>query len=48
LCRCRSVRENRDVSDEEKKPENKKRINIITIFAVKSNFSTTSFVFYGV
>jgi hypothetical protein len=38
------VSENKEASAEEKNPENKKRINIITIFAVESNSLKTSSV----
>jgi hypothetical protein len=38
------VSENKEASAEEKNPESKKRINIITIFAVESNSLKTSFI----
>jgi hypothetical protein len=38
------VSENKEASAEEKNPENKKRMNIITIFAVESNSLKTSSV----
>jgi hypothetical protein len=38
------VSENKEASAEEKKPENKNRINIITIFTVESNSLRTSSV----